>query len=258
MISNFKFHAACVQLVCKRFAGHSKWQNIRHTKAAKDLAKGQIFVKLGQRIRVAIQESGSSDPSGNVKLQQALDAARLKNMPNATIQSYINQGKSSSDKTKTVYFDLKGPRGSFFIVHAITDTPVALRNSVASVTKRNSLTFENNLRHHFSHKGLVLARPKKDFQNIEELSVEHAIESSAEDVQYNEEDQLYQFICDPKEVKRVADKLAEIGYEIEDADDHFFPIHPVTLDDAYIETLGKAVEKINSIPGVIKVYDNIA
>lgn len=37
-----------------RNAGHSKWQNIKHTKAAKDAAKSMIFLRLSRQIRLAI------------------------------------------------------------------------------------------------------------------------------------------------------------------------------------------------------------
>ncbi|KAG8312253.1 hypothetical protein J6590_026698 [Homalodisca vitripennis] len=47
-----------VFLVFKRFAGHSKWQNIRHTKALKDTQRSLLYVKFCQRIKVAIQGLG--------------------------------------------------------------------------------------------------------------------------------------------------------------------------------------------------------
>lgn len=36
-------------------AGHSKWANIRHIKAAKDGQKAAMFTKLSRQIRLAIQ-----------------------------------------------------------------------------------------------------------------------------------------------------------------------------------------------------------
>ena len=43
----------CVGEFGARFAGHSKWQNIRHTKTAKDKAKGALFNKLIKEIERA-------------------------------------------------------------------------------------------------------------------------------------------------------------------------------------------------------------
>lgn len=39
----------------KRFAGHSKWQNIRHIKGEKDLERNQLFTKIARQIRIAVQ-----------------------------------------------------------------------------------------------------------------------------------------------------------------------------------------------------------
>lgn len=39
----------------KRCAGHSKWQNIRHIKAAKDAEKSKMFAKLSTQMKVAVQ-----------------------------------------------------------------------------------------------------------------------------------------------------------------------------------------------------------
>lgn len=38
----------------KRFAGHSKWQNIRHTKAAKDDERAHNIARKLQDIRVVL------------------------------------------------------------------------------------------------------------------------------------------------------------------------------------------------------------
>ena len=42
------------QIIPKRNAGHSKWANIRHTKAAKDGDKSELFRKLSRQLRLAI------------------------------------------------------------------------------------------------------------------------------------------------------------------------------------------------------------
>jgi len=39
----------------RRNAGHSKWANIKHIKAAKDAQKSVTFQKMAQLIRLAVQ-----------------------------------------------------------------------------------------------------------------------------------------------------------------------------------------------------------
>lgn len=42
-------------LVIKRCAGHSKWQNIKHIKGQKDAERAKFFTKLAQFMKVAIR-----------------------------------------------------------------------------------------------------------------------------------------------------------------------------------------------------------
>lgn len=46
--------AGCV-ITRRTMAGHSKWQNIRHTKTAKDLQKAAIFSKIAVKIKLAVR-----------------------------------------------------------------------------------------------------------------------------------------------------------------------------------------------------------
>lgn len=39
---------------CKRFAGHSKWQNIRHIKMEKDMEKATALNSYLQKMKIAI------------------------------------------------------------------------------------------------------------------------------------------------------------------------------------------------------------
>ena len=49
-------------------AGHSKWANIRHRKAAQDAKRGKIFTKLIREIVVAAKEGGG-EPENNPRLR---------------------------------------------------------------------------------------------------------------------------------------------------------------------------------------------
>ncbi|HKM17845.1 MAG TPA: YebC/PmpR family DNA-binding transcriptional regulator, partial [Limnochordia bacterium] len=62
-------------------AGHSKWANIKHKKAAQDAKRGQVFTKIARQITVAVKEGGP-DPETNFKLRLAVEKARSVNMPN--------------------------------------------------------------------------------------------------------------------------------------------------------------------------------
>jgi len=66
-------------------AGHSKWANIKHRKAATDAKRGKIFSRLIREITVAAK-LGGSDAASNPRLRLAMDKAMDNNMPKDTIE----------------------------------------------------------------------------------------------------------------------------------------------------------------------------
>ena len=48
-------------------AGHSKWKQIKHYKAATDAKRGALFTKLIREITMAAK-LGGGDPGGNARL----------------------------------------------------------------------------------------------------------------------------------------------------------------------------------------------
>ena len=65
-------------------AGHSKWANIKHKKAAADAKRGKVFTKIIREITVAAK-MGGSDLSSNSRLRLACEKALSSNMPKDNI-----------------------------------------------------------------------------------------------------------------------------------------------------------------------------
>ena len=72
-------------------AGHSKWANIKHKKAANDKKRGKLWSKLIREVTVAAKEGGG-DIDANPRLRLAVDKARGANMPNDTVDRAIKRG----------------------------------------------------------------------------------------------------------------------------------------------------------------------
>jgi transcriptional/translational regulatory protein YebC/TACO1 len=72
-------------------AGHSKWKQIKHYKAATDAKRGALFTKLIREITMAAK-LGGGDPDGNARLRTAIDAARANSMPKENIERGIKKG----------------------------------------------------------------------------------------------------------------------------------------------------------------------
>ncbi|MCX8573113.1 YebC/PmpR family DNA-binding transcriptional regulator, partial [Aminobacter sp. MET-1] len=53
-------------------AGHSKWANTKHRKAAQDAKRGKIFTKIIREL-VTAARLGGGDPATNPRLRAAVD-----------------------------------------------------------------------------------------------------------------------------------------------------------------------------------------
>ena len=72
-------------------AGHSKWANIKHRKAAQDAKRGKVFTKLIRELTVAAKLGGPV-PADNPRLRSAVDKALTANMTRDTIDRAIARG----------------------------------------------------------------------------------------------------------------------------------------------------------------------
>ncbi|MFO0038048.1 MAG: YebC/PmpR family DNA-binding transcriptional regulator [Synechococcaceae cyanobacterium] len=104
-------------------AGHSKWAQIKRTKAVVDAKRGAVFTRLGREIMVAARAGG--DPAGNFQLRTAIEKARAAGVPNANIERAIakgsGQGGGGADAFEAVRYEGYGPGGVAVLVEALTD-----------------------------------------------------------------------------------------------------------------------------------------
>lgn len=114
------------------------------------------------------------------------------------------------------------------------------------------------MKHLFEHKGVIETKAENaaNLDVIVEKATEHAIEAGAEDVRL--EGETLQFICDPKAFMSVQNNLEQLGYKITYSNVDFVPIKLQSLTENEIDTCAVLYEKLEKIPEVVKLYDNIA
>ena len=104
-------------------AGHSKWAQIKRTKAVVDAKRGAVFTRLGREIMVAAR--GGADPAGNFQLRTAIEKAKAAGVPNANIERAISkgsgQGQGGGEQFEDVRYEGYGPGGVAVLVEAFTD-----------------------------------------------------------------------------------------------------------------------------------------
>jgi YebC/PmpR family DNA-binding regulatory protein len=104
-------------------AGHSKWAQIKRTKAVVDAKRGAVFTRLGREITVAARAGG--DPAGNFQLRTAIEKAKAAGVPNSNIERAIAKGSGQAggpgDSLEAVRYEGYAPGGVAVLVEAFTD-----------------------------------------------------------------------------------------------------------------------------------------
>ncbi len=120
-------------------AGHSRWAQIKRTKAVVDAKRGAVFTRLGREIMVAAR--AGTDPAGNFQLRTAIEKAKAARVPNANIERAIakgsGQGGSGADQFEEVRYEGYGPGGVAVLIESLTDN----RNRAAAEIR---LAFNKN------------------------------------------------------------------------------------------------------------------
>lgn len=68
---------------------------------------------------------------------------------------------------------------------------------------------------------------------------------------------LFQFICEYSQLHKVKKNLEEKKYTIEDFKLTYIPKMMVSLSDDEMEFMSKIVQKLEELPEIVEVYDNV-
>jgi YebC/PmpR family DNA-binding regulatory protein len=235
-------------------AGHSKWKQIKHYKAAADAKRGALFTKLIREITIAAKHGGG-DPAGNARLRVAIEAARAKSMPKDNIERAIKKGTGEleGETYSEVSYEGYGPGGVAMIVEAVTDNP---NRTVAEVRHKFSrgggnLGAANSVSWMFDRKGQILL----DGKGLDEdAALEIALDTGAEDVA--SEDGQYVVTTEPASFHAVRTALEAKGLKIAESELAMMPKNTVHVEGKDAEAVLKLIESLEELDDVQKVWAN--
>ncbi len=235
-------------------AGHSKWSNIKHRKAAQDAARGKIFTKLIRELYVAAKEGGG-DPNDNPRLRSAVDKALSNNMKKDSIERAIERGAGNTDgeNYEELVYEGYGPQGVAIYVEAMTDN----KNRTVSDVRHAFTKFGGNLGTDgsvaflFNRQGTLTFGPDHDEDAIMEAALEHG----AEDVRVND-DGSKDVITTPENYMDVKDGMKAAGLEPDVAEVSMVPVTTTPLDEQGAETNLKLLDWLEDLDDVQNVYSN--
>ncbi|MCW8943309.1 MAG: YebC/PmpR family DNA-binding transcriptional regulator [Sedimenticola sp.] len=235
-------------------AGHSKWANIKHKKAANDKKRGKIWTKLLREVTVAAK-AGGGEIDANPRLRLAVDKANGANVPRDTIERAIKRGAGGDDTDN--YDELRyegyGPGGAAVIVDCMTDN----RNRTASEVRHAFTKFGGNLgtdgsvAYMFSKQGIISFAPGAD----EDAIMEAALEAGAEDVVSNDDGSI-DITTTPEDFSDVNAAIEASGLSSDNAEVTFSAATVAELDQDAAETLLKMVDLLEDLDDVQDVYTN--
>jgi len=106
-------------------AGHSKWANIKHKKAATDAKRGKIWTRLIKEITVAAR-MGGGDANTNPRLRLAIEKAADANMPKDNVNRAVQRGSGGLEGVnyEEIRYEGYGIGGAAIIVDCMTDNRV--------------------------------------------------------------------------------------------------------------------------------------
>lgn len=209
-------------------------------------------------------DGGSSNPDINSTLRNAVDEARRRDVPLATIQGFLKKLTDTKDKSQLQrhLFEGRVYKKLNFIAAIYTDKLAHVKVQMATIYRKH-LIENTNVKRLFVERGIVhvIARDGIDKKNFEDECTADAIECGAEDIEvFDVNERKVIFFCDPKEFLRVRNKLTTAGHKIEHSECSFFPntnCNLAQLTEAELKDYNKMKDKLTQIEGFDEIYDNL-
>jgi YebC/PmpR family DNA-binding regulatory protein len=257
--SQRQLHYACARLARameKGMAGHSKWANIKHKKAAADAKRGKVWTRLIKEIQVGAR-MGGGDIDTNPRLRLAVEKAYDANMPKDNVNRAIQRGVGGVDGAsyEEIRYEGYGIGGAAVIVDTMTDNRIRTVAEVRHAFSKNggNMGTDGSVSFMFDHVGQFLFAPG----TAEDKLMDAALEAGADDVVTNEDGSI-EVLCPPNDFPKVKAALEAAGFKAELAEVTMKPQTEVefTGDDAV--KMQKLLDALENLDDVQEVYTNAA
>ncbi len=235
-------------------AGHSKWANIKHRKAAQDAKRGRLWSKLICEVTVAARMGGDSI-ADNPRLRAATDAALAANMPKDTIDRAVQRGAGGADgaDVEEIVYEGYGPGGVAVLVEVMTDN----RNrSVAGIRHAFSkhggnLGTSGSVAYLFKKLGVASFTPGAD----EDAILDAALEAGAEDMD-SDDDGSMSITTAADAFGGVVDALSAVGLVPDHAEVTMVPSTFCDCDADTAQKVLRLMDALEDLDDVQSVFSN--
>ena len=233
-------------------AGHSKWANIKHRKAAQDSRKGKVFTRLIRELTIAAKSS--ADPENNPRLRTAIQTALSQNMTRDTVDRAIKRGAGTDEANnmEEIRYEGYGPGGVAIMVDCYSDNRNRTVSEVRHALTRNggSLGTDGSVAYLFKEQGMIYFAP----ETPEDALIEAALEAGAEDILSEEEGFIV--LTHPYEFSQILENLAKKNFKSLDAEVTQNPSTTTELTGDQAIKFSKMIEMLEELDDVQNVYSN--
>ena len=237
-------------------SGHSKWNNIKNTKAKMDAQRSNVFTKIGREIAVAVK-SGGPNPESNNKLADVIAKARSCNMPNDTIARSIKKasGEGATQNYEEIVYEGYGPGGSAIIVQCLTDNKNRTAGDVRHLFDKYGagLGTSNSVAYMFSVKGVfVVDREVVKLSEDEMLDI--VLEIGATDMKTF--DEQFVIFSEKENFHEVKKALEDKGVQIASASIDYVANNTMDLPEEFNDKFETLIDGLEALDDVQNVYHN--
>jgi len=228
-------------------SGHSKWANIKNRKGAADKKRSMVFTKVSKDILTAIRESGgNTNIDSNLKLKQAVEKARLVNMPKENIERLIKRFEDRKANLVSITFEGYGPAGVPMIIEVESDNKNRIVAEIRLIMKNygGSLGESNSVLFQFERRGYI--EVERELSEDETLEL---IDAGLEDVDGKI------LWTDSASLQKVVGGLEKRGIEYEEKKLAYRASNPMKIEDEEsLEKMFDLIEALEENEDVVNVY----
>lgn len=237
-------------------AGHSKWANNKHKKAANDAKRGKEFAKLIKNIEVAAR-TGGGDPSANPTLDDMIKKAKKASVPNDNIERARKRGsgeEAGGADWETIMYEGYGPNGVAMLIECLTDNRNRAATEVRTAMTRNggNLGESGSVSYMFTRTGVVQVLKGELTEDDVLMAV---LDAGAEEV--NDLGETFEVVCAPGDLTAVKEALAENDIAVEDSDSDFRASVEVAVNADDAKKIIRLIDALEESDDVQNVFTNM-
>ena len=234
-------------------AGHSKWANIKHRKAAQDAKRGKLYTKVIREVTVAARSG--AEVADNPRLRLAVDKALAVNVTKDTIERAIARGSGTeeADQLEELLYEGYAAGGVALLIEAMTDnrnrTIAQVRHAFSK--HQGNLGADGSVAYLFKRLGIINVGNVED----EDALMLFALENGAEDIE-EAGDGEYVVQALPAQFHAVRLALLDAGFIINHAELMYIPENEIACDAQLSADVCALIDALEVLDDVQQVHSN--